>query len=64
MPIPTVSVSGSRNMVAEMKKLDVDHVYVEVPGGNHSDIAVPNLGADVRVFQRKAKNGAASHVQQ
>lgn len=52
---PTVSVTGSRGMVAEMKKLGVDHVYVEVPGGNHSDIAVPNLPAMFEFFDAKRK---------
>ena len=42
-------------MVAEMKKLSVDHVYVEVPGGNHSDIAVPNLAAMFEFFNGKRK---------
>jgi predicted esterase len=40
---PTVNVNGSRTMVAEMKKLGVEVKYIEVPGGNHTDIAVPNL---------------------
>ena len=40
---PTVPVSGSRNMVAEMKRLGVPVTYIEVPGGNHSDVVVPNL---------------------
>jgi predicted peptidase len=40
---PTVNVSGSRNMVAEMKRLGMDVTYIEVPGGNHSDVVVPNL---------------------
>jgi predicted peptidase len=40
---PTVNVNGSRAMVAEMKKLGVDVTYVEVPGGNHNDVVVPNL---------------------
>ena len=40
---PTVNVSGSRNMVAEMRRLGVDVTYIEVPGGNHSDVVVPNM---------------------
>jgi predicted peptidase len=40
---PTVHVNGSRTMVAEMKKLGVDVTYIEVPGGNHTDVVVPNL---------------------
>ncbi len=57
---PTVPVSGSRNMVAEMKKLNVDHVYVEVPGGNHSDIAVPNLAPMFEFFNGKRKTSSTS----
>jgi poly(3-hydroxybutyrate) depolymerase len=40
---PTVNVDGSRLMVAELKKLGAEVTYVEVPGGNHTDIVVPNL---------------------
>jgi predicted peptidase len=52
---PTVNVSGSRNMVAEMKKLGVTVTYVEVPGGNHTDIAVPNLPAMFDFFDTHKK---------
>ena len=41
----TVNVSGSRTMVEEMKKLGMDVTYIEVPGGSHSDVVVPNLPA-------------------
>ena len=57
---PTVSVAGSRNMVAAMKKLGVDHVYVEVPGGNHTDIAVPNLPAMFEFFHAKRRPATTS----
>ena len=40
---PTVNVSGSRAMVAEMKRLGVEVTFIEVPGGNHTDVVVPNL---------------------
>lgn len=40
---PTVNVNGSRAMVAEMRKQGVEVVYLEVPGGNHNDVVVPNL---------------------
>jgi poly(hydroxyalkanoate) depolymerase family esterase len=59
---PTVPVAGSRNMVAPMKALGVDHVYVEVPGGNHTDIAVPNLAAMFAFFDGKRR--AAVSTQQ
>ena len=58
---PTVSVNGSRGMVAEMKKLSVEHVYIEVPGGNHTDIAVPNLSAMFVFFDTK-RSATASRV--
>jgi poly(3-hydroxybutyrate) depolymerase len=57
---PTVPVSGSRNMVAEMKKLNVDHVYVEVPGGNHTDIAVPHLAPMFDFFNTKRRPPSTS----
>ena len=51
-------------MVAEMKKLSVEHVYIEVPGGNHTDIAVPNLAAMFEFFDAKRKTTTASTQQQ
>jgi poly(3-hydroxybutyrate) depolymerase len=54
----TVNVNGSRAMVAEMKKLGVDHVYVEVPGGNHTDIAVPNLAPMFEFFDKRRRSSA------
>jgi poly(3-hydroxybutyrate) depolymerase len=53
---PTVNVSGSRTMVAEMKKLGVDHVYIEVPGGNHVDMVVPNIPKVFDFFDSKRKS--------
>jgi dipeptidyl aminopeptidase/acylaminoacyl peptidase len=32
----TVSVEGSRRWVARMEELGMEHVYIEVPGGDHS----------------------------
>jgi len=40
---PTVNVSGSRRMVAAMQAAAATVSYVEVPGGGHSDVVVPNL---------------------
>jgi poly(3-hydroxybutyrate) depolymerase len=57
---PTVPVGGSRRMVEEMKKLGVDHVYVEVPGGNHTDIAVPNFPAMFEFFNGRRKAAPAT----
>jgi poly(3-hydroxybutyrate) depolymerase len=59
---PTVNVSGSRTMVAAMAKLGVDHKYIEVPGGNHTDIVVPNLAGMFDFFDTKRK--ASSTTQQ
>lgn len=39
----TVNVSGSRTMVEALKKLGATVTYVEVPGGSHTDVVVPNL---------------------
>ena len=52
---PTVPVSGSRTMVAEMKKLGTEVTYVEVPGGGHSDVVVPHLPAAFEFFDGKRK---------
>ena len=57
---PTVNVAGSRNMVEAMKKLGVDHVYVEVPGGNHVDVVVPNLSKVFDFFDAKRKATATT----
>ena len=52
----TVSVTGSRVMVAEMKKLGIDVTYIEVPGGTHLDVVMPNLP---KVFDFLATKRAA-----
>jgi predicted peptidase len=60
---PTVPVAGSRNMVAQMKSLGVDHVFVEVPGGNHTDIVVPNLAPMFEFFEGKRRPGSTTQQQ-
>ncbi len=40
---PTVNVNGSRVMVAALQKAGATVTYVEVAGGNHMDVVVPNL---------------------
>lgn len=40
---PTVNVAGSRAMVAALKTVGAPVTYIEVPGGNHTDVVVPNL---------------------
>jgi predicted esterase len=53
----TVPVSGSRNMVAEMKKLGVDVKYIEVPGGSHTSVPGPNMSAIFDFFDTHKKSG-------
>src|SRR5262245_42953005 len=52
---PTVNVAGSRTMVAKLKELGVEHKYVEVPGGLHSDVVAPNLAGAIEFFDKHAK---------
>ncbi len=52
---PTVPVSASRLMVAEMKRLGVEVQYIEVPGGDHGSVVPPNLEAVVEFFDRHMK---------
>ena len=61
---PTVPVSGSRNMVEAMKKLGVEHVYVEVPGGNHTAIVVPNLSRMFEFFAAHRRPAVGTQQQQ
>jgi len=51
----TVPVSGSRAMVAEMKKLGVDVKYIEVPGGSHTSVPGPNMSAIFDFFDSHKK---------
>lgn len=52
---PTVNVSGSRNMTAAMKKAGAEVTYIEVAGGGHSDVVVPNLAAAFEFIASKKK---------
>jgi poly(3-hydroxybutyrate) depolymerase len=52
---PTVNVSGSRTMVAKLKELGVEHKYIEVPGGLHSDVVAPNVAAIIDFFDAHRK---------
>jgi len=56
----TVNVSGSRNMVAALKKLNANVTYLEVPGGSHTDVVVPNLpqAFEFLAAQRKGVPGS------
>ena len=46
----TVSVEGSRSWVARMRELGMQHLYVEVPGGDHSLFVRENPETLARVF--------------
>ena len=60
---PTVSVAGSRAMVAKLKTLGTEFKYVEVPGGLHSDVVAPNLAGAIEFFDAHKKS-ARSGTQQ
>ena len=51
----TVPVARSRAMVEEMKKLGVDHRYIEVAGGGHGNVVTPNLAAMFEFFNAKKR---------
>jgi predicted peptidase len=51
----TVPVEQSQGIVAELKKLGTDHVYIEVPGGGHSDVVEPNFEAMIKFLMSKTK---------
>jgi len=51
----TVPVTMSRVMVEAGRKLDARIEYVEVPGGNHVDIAVPNFGGMFDFFAKQSR---------
>ncbi len=52
---PTVNVRGSRAMVAALKALNTEVVYIEVPGGNHSSVVQPNLAGMIEFFGKHKK---------
>ena len=56
----TVNVQGSRTMVAKMKELGIEHKYIEVPGGSHGGVVVPNLAAIFQFFDEHKKGARAS----
>ena len=52
---PTVPVEGSRQMVAALKKLGGEVEYIEVPGGNHSNVVAPNFEAVLTFFDKHTR---------
>jgi predicted esterase len=59
----TVNVSGSRNMVAALKKHNASVTYVEVPGGSHTDVVVPNLPRAFEFLAAQRKTSSTSTKQ-
>jgi dipeptidyl aminopeptidase/acylaminoacyl peptidase len=52
----TAPVEASRAMVAELKKLGVEHEYIEVKGGTHGDVVAPNIPRIVDFFLRHRRS--------
>lgn len=52
----TVAVTQSRNMVEAAKKAGAEVKYIEVPGGNHTEIVVPNFPAIFDWFDTHPKS--------
>jgi predicted esterase len=52
---PTVNVRGSRTMVEAMKTHGVDHKYIEVPGGNHSNVVEPHFADMIAFFSSRRR---------
>jgi len=59
----TVNVSGSRNMVGELKKLNGNVTYLEIVGGGHTDVVVPNLGIAFQFMASQRKPAATGTKQ-
>ena len=57
---PVVAVAESRAMVAEMKRLNVDHKYVEVRGGDHYNVLEPYVAEAFAFFEKHRKTAPAS----
>jgi predicted peptidase len=51
----TVAVTGSRTMVEALKKVGAEVKYLEVPGGSHSGVVVPNIPAMFDFFDAHKK---------
>jgi predicted esterase len=60
----TVNVSGSRNMVAALKKAGANVTYVEVAGGSHTDMVVPNLPQAFEFLAAQRRAAPATTQQQ
>ncbi len=59
----TVNVSGSRNMVAALKKAGANVTYLEISGGSHTDVVVPNLPKAFEFLAGQRKPAMATQQQ-
>jgi hypothetical protein len=50
-------------MVAKLKELGVEHKYIEVPGGLHSDVVGPSLAAVIDFFDAHKKPARSTSQQ-
>jgi predicted esterase len=57
----TVPVAQSRNMVEAARKAGAVIEYIEVPGGNHIDIVIPNLPAMFDFFAKQSRSAPAGN---
>ena len=55
---PTVPVTQSRTMVEAGKKAGANIVYVEVPGGNHTNVVAPQFEPMLEFFAKQRKSAA------
>ena len=46
-----------------LKALGVEHKYLEIPGGLHSDVVAPNVAAIIDFFDAHRKTAAATSQQ-
>jgi len=51
----TAPVEASRVMAAELKKLGVEHEYIEVKGAGHGDVVAPNVPKILNYFDAHRK---------
>ncbi len=52
---PTVNVSQSRSMVEAGRKAGATIEYIEVKGGGHGNVVIPNLGPMLDFFSKQSK---------
>jgi predicted esterase len=55
---PTVPVTQSRTMVEAGKKAGAQIVYVEIPGGNHTNVVAPQFEPMLEFFAKQKKSAS------